>query len=81
VATHLNLFTVLYTAVGSWHLLVDVNGLHLTGLPGTALIDVSVYLLCMALVWTTWRQNILAWLKQLLAWCVAEVKNQLGTKK
>jgi hypothetical protein len=81
VATHLNLFTVLYTAVGSWHLLVDVNGLHLTGLPGTALIDVSVYLLCMALVWTTWHQNILACLKQLLAWCVSEVKNQLGTKK
>jgi hypothetical protein len=81
VATHLNPFTILYTAVATLHLLVDPNGLHLTGLSPTIYIDLAIYLLCLSLVWTTWRQNIVVWLKQLLEWCVGEVKNQLGLKK
>jgi len=81
VATHLNLFTILYTIAGTWHLLVDVNGLHLTSLLGTNFIDIAICLLCLSLVWVTWRQNIKAWLKQLLEWCVLEARNQLGLKK
>ena len=80
VATHLNPFTILYTAVGTLHLLVDVNGLHLTGLSQTICIDVAIYLLCLGLVWVTWRQNIMAWLKRLLERCILEVRNQLGRK-
>jgi hypothetical protein len=81
VATHLNPFTILYTAFGTLHLLVDFNGLHLTGLSQTICIDIAIYLLCLGLVWVTWRQNITAWLKQLLEWCILEVRNQLGCKK
>jgi hypothetical protein len=81
VATHLNPFTILYTAVGTLHLLADVNGLHLTGLSRTICIDIAIYLLCLGLVWVTWRQNIMPLLKRLLEWCVSEVKNQLGLKK
>jgi hypothetical protein len=56
------------------------NGLHLTGLFGLSFIDIAIYLLCLALIGVTWRQIIAAWLKQLLEWCVSEVKNQLGLK-
>ncbi|MGO8838858.1 MAG: hypothetical protein ACLQAH_06980 [Limisphaerales bacterium] len=80
VATHLNPFTVLYTAAATLHLFVDINGFHMTGLSQTTYIDVSVCLLCLGLVWATWRQNILATLKRLLEWCFSEVKNQLGLK-
>ncbi len=80
VATHLNVFTLLYTLAGTWHLLVDVNGFHLTRLPGTVFIDVAYYLLSLAVVWVTWRQPIVARSKQLLAWCIAEVKNQMGLR-
>jgi hypothetical protein len=81
VATHLNPFTILYTAVGTFHLLVDFNGLHLTGLSRTICIDIAIYLLCLGLVWVTWRQNIMAGFKRLLEWCVLEVRNQLGCKR
>jgi hypothetical protein len=81
VATHLNPFTILYTAAGAWHLLVDVNGLHLASVPGTSFIDIAIGLLCLSLVWVTWRQTIVAWFKKLLEWCAAEVKNQLGLKQ
>jgi hypothetical protein len=81
VATHLNPFTILYTAFGTFHLLVDVNGLHLTGLSRTIWIDIAIYLLCLGLVWVTWRRNILAWLKRLLEWFILELNHQLGLKK
>jgi hypothetical protein len=80
VATHLNPFTILYTAVGTLHLLVDPNGFHLTVLSQTIFIDVAIYLLCLGLVWAIWRQPIVASVKGLLAWCVGEVKNQLGRR-
>jgi hypothetical protein len=80
VATHLNPFTILYTAAGTLHLLVDVNGLHLAGFFQTTCIDIAVCLLCLGLAWAVWRQKLTAWLGRLLAWCGAEVKNQLGLK-
>ena len=58
-----------------------VNSLHLTSLFGLAFNDVAIYLLCLSLIWVTWRQNIAAWLKQFLEWCISEWKNQLGFKK
>ena len=81
VATHLNPFTILYTAVGTLHLLVDVNGLHLTGLSRTIYIDIAIYLLCLGLIWVTWRLNLINWFKRSLEWFALEIKNQLGLKK
>ena len=81
VATHLNSFTILYTAFASLHLLVDPNGLRLTCLSRTIFIDVAIYVLCLSLIWTTWRPRLVLWLKQSLAWCSEEVRNQLGLKK
>jgi hypothetical protein len=99
VATHLNPFTILYTAIATVHLFIDVNGFHLASLTrttgadlsaltggfplkadsltSTGCADIAVYLLCLGLVWVTWRQNILTLLER----CVFEVKNQLGFKK
>jgi hypothetical protein len=81
VATHLNPFNVLYTAVGTLHLLVDPNGLHWTGLSRTICIDLAICLLCLGLAWATWPKSFAARLKGLLEWCVGEVKNQLGPGK
>jgi hypothetical protein len=81
VATHLNPFTILYTAAGTLHLLVDYEGLHLTCLSQTNCADISIYLLCLGLVWVTWRQNIVVWFKRLLEWFISEAGNQLGCKK
>jgi hypothetical protein len=81
VATHLNPFTILYTAAGTLHLLVDYEGLHLTCLSQTNCVDISIYLLCLGLVWVTWRQNIVVWFKRLLEWFISEAGNQLGCKK
>ncbi len=77
VATHLNPFTILYVAIATMHLLVDHNGLHLTGLYFRKCDDIAVCVLCLALVWTIWRQSIMA----LLVRCVFEVKNQFGGQK
>jgi hypothetical protein len=81
VATHLNPFTILYTAAATLHLLVDVNGLHITSLSQTIYIDISIYLLCLGLVWVTWREKIMALLNGLLERCIFEVKKQLGLKE
>jgi hypothetical protein len=63
---------------------VDADGLHFTGLIfgksddiPTGLLYAAICMLCLALVWATWRQNI----KALLEMCVFEVKNQFGCKK
>jgi hypothetical protein len=80
VAAHLNPLTILYTAVGTLHLLVDPNGFHLTGLSSTIFIDLAIYVLCLGLVWTTWRPALVAGLKRLLAWCGGEVNHQLNRK-
>jgi hypothetical protein len=80
VATHLNPFTILYTAVGTLHLFVDYNGFHLTRLSSTIFIDLAIYVFCLGLIWATWRSHIVAGFKRWLAWCAGEVKNQLGFK-
>ena len=55
VTTPLNPFTILYTVVGTLHLLVDFNGLHLTGLFWTICIDIAIYMLCLGLVWVHFK--------------------------
>jgi len=77
VATHLNVFTILYIVLGSLHELVDYNGLQLTRISGTNFIDLAIYTLFLALLWATWRQPIIAALKKAISWSVLEVENQL----
>jgi hypothetical protein len=81
VATNLNVFTVLYTVYGSIHELVDYNGLHLAWISSKNCIDVAIYMLFPALIWVTWRQEIVDAGKKLLKWASFETENQLGLKK
>ena len=77
IATHLNPLTILYAVVATMHLLVDYNGLHLTGLHFGKCADLAVCVLCLAFVWTVWRRNILAFLERF----IFEVKNQFGGQR
>jgi hypothetical protein len=71
-ATNINVFTLLYTAVATLHLLVDPNGLHRPGLMATGCADIAVCCLFFGVIWTTWKAQILG----LLNVCIREVKNQ-----
>jgi hypothetical protein len=81
VAAHLNLLTILYTVVGTCHMLVSVNGLHLSTHFGLSYIDIAIFLLCLGLIWTTWGQYIAIWSRKFLDWCISEVKNQIHPEK
>lgn len=81
VATHLNVFTILYTGFGSLHELIDYNGLHLPIGSWKTCIDIVIYLLVLSLIWVTWRQQILAAAKVAIAWFLFEVKNQFRAPK
>jgi hypothetical protein len=74
VATCVNVFTVLYTCVGTWHLFINVNGF---GFGGGSVADLAAYLLCLALVWSAWKRSIVGLLER----CVFEVKNQFGLNR
>ncbi len=76
VASHLNPLTILYTAVATMHLLVSNDGLFVTGLIVQKCNNVAVCVLVLALIWTTWPQQI----KALIDRSLFEVKNQLGLK-
>ena len=81
VATHLNVFTILYTFVGSLHELVDYNGLQLYSISPKNFIDLAIYVLCLALAWATWGREITALAKKVLTWGAFEIENQFGLKK
>ncbi|HXL73523.1 MAG TPA: hypothetical protein VN963_07870 [bacterium] len=81
VATHLNVFTVLYTIYGSVHELVDYNGLRLAWISSKNCIDVAIYMLFPALIWVSWRDEIIDAGKKLMKWASFEIENQLGLKK
>ncbi len=81
VATHLNVFTILYTIVGTLHELVDYNGLQLYRISGKNFIDLAIYTLCLALAWVTWRRQIINAARFALHWIVLEVKNQFRPGK
>ena len=80
VATHVNPFTVMYTATGLLHLLLDYDGLHLTGsIFGklTASSEVPIFMLCFGLVWATWRESLIVILRR----CISEARRQFGFEK
>lgn len=80
VATHLNVWTILYTVIATFHLVMDHYGLHynlnFTHSPGN-LDAAAVCILFLWLVWDIWRDSILRFLEK----CIFEVKNQLNPKK
>jgi hypothetical protein len=84
VAVNLNPFTILFTIVGTLHLLFDPDGLHIPFFTPTTRDVISSYTffcavlaLCSALVWVSWRQAIIALIKR----CVHELENRFGHKK
>jgi hypothetical protein len=81
VATNLNLFTILYTFLGSVHELVDYNGLRLAHIGTTYCLDLAVYTLFLALILVTWKQEITNMTQKIFKWGVFEVSNQFGLKK
>jgi hypothetical protein len=70
-AVFINFFTVCYTLAATYHLCVDFNGLHLGKFP-VSYADIGIYILCLALIWTLWRQPILSFIQK----CREEIKNQ-----
>ncbi|HTB83163.1 MAG TPA: hypothetical protein VK742_05870 [Candidatus Sulfotelmatobacter sp.] len=62
-AVFINFFTVCYTLTATYHLCVDADGLHLLEKFGYYA-DLAIYILCFALIWTLWRQNILSFLQK-----------------
>jgi hypothetical protein len=76
VASHFNPMTLLYAAVATMHLLVNIDGLHITGLIVQKCNNVAICVLVLALIWTTWPQQM----KALIDKCIFEVKNQFGLK-
>lgn len=71
-----NPFTILFTFFATLHLLVNVDGLHLVSLSLTGYADIAICFLCFGLVWSLWRQNLIALLQRI----VLEVKNQFDLK-
>jgi len=67
----INFFTVGYTLAAAYHLCVDADGLHLLQKP-VSYADLAIYILFFALIWTTWRQNILSLIQK----CREKIKNQ-----
>jgi hypothetical protein len=72
-AVFVNAFTMLYTAVATYHLSVDVNGPHFLPFIHQRCDDIVIYVLCLALVWVTWRDGLL----NLLKTCRREINIQL----
>jgi hypothetical protein len=69
-----NFFTVVYNALATYHVLVDVDGLHLFQPQFGGSACWAIYALCLALVWVIWRENLL----DLLNRCRKEINLQLG---
>jgi hypothetical protein len=64
MAANVNVFFILYTALGTWHLLVNEHGLHLA-LPFAHVRQNTYYvaliiLLCAGFVWLIWHPQIVA---------------------
>lgn len=80
IAANMNFFSVLYTKIGTFHLLVNEDGLHIRSLQ--QIIDISpstfyailISALFFDLVWVTWREYIIAFFRR----AIYEVRVQLG---
>jgi uncharacterized protein Usg len=80
IATRWNVLSALYTILGTWVLLVHRDGLHILGLLPPMSPNIPICALCFAMIWAAWQPEITAAFRTVYAWCVVEIKNQLGIK-
>lgn len=60
LATQVDVFSALYAIVGTWHVMVDADGLHVGfGVGRDLQYSALVALLSLALAWSTWRDDLL----------------------
>jgi hypothetical protein len=81
IAIRTNCLTVLYTLVATVHLITDQDGLHILGILPAIPPNIPVYVLVVALVWVTWRLQIIAAAKFIYNWLKFETENQVGAGK
>ena len=74
VSTYVNPFSLLYTIAGTWHLAIDVNGPHFLKDFHGRFDDIAILMLSFALIWITWRQNLINFCKK----CREEIRIQSG---
>jgi uncharacterized protein Usg len=80
-ATRWNVFTTLYTMLGTWVLLVHRDDLHIIGLLPQISPNIPICALCFAMLWAAWPQEIVAAFRAWYGWWVVEIKNQLRIKQ
>jgi hypothetical protein len=70
IAVNPNIFFLLYTIIGTWHLMVHPDGLNISALQSIIPISTGTYfallifLLCLGFIWHLWYQDILAFMKK-----------------
>jgi hypothetical protein len=70
IAANPNFIFLFYTIIGTWHLMVDSDGLHIAELQSVVGISTGTYfallvfLLCLGFIWHLWRQGIVTFLKK-----------------
>lgn len=83
VSANLNPITIAYTILGTWHLLLDNDGLHFStmnifpSIHREGYYAVLILLLCLALIWKVWRHQLVSLLDKISK----EIKIQMGIDK
>jgi len=83
ISANINFLSILYTVIGTLHLLVDENGLHINLLPQIIPADKFIFykilisLLFFELIWLTWQKQLSLFFKTL----AQEISLQLANPK
>lgn len=82
LSVNFNIFSILFTIIGTWYLSIDEYGLNIKTLQGLADIDrgsyysVLVFILTLGFIWVEWREEIIGFYQRLRD----EIKSQLTIK-
>jgi len=83
ISANINILSILYTIIGTLHLLVDENGLHINLLPQIIKADKFIFykilisLLFFELIWLTWQKQLMVLFKNI----AQEISLQLTNPK
>jgi len=83
ISANINFLSILYTVIGTLHLLVDENGLHINLLPQIIKADKFIFykilisLLFFELIWLTWQKQLMVLFKNI----AQEISIQLTNPK